>query len=232
MDIFNKIIGKLSIERNVKKINKLTKSRFSKKTELFNSHVEGYSCSLGTNLLNRSIIGLGTYFGANNRLSNCRIGRFCSIGHNVCVIEDNHSLDKVTTYPAFFMKTHLPLKIDNNNQNNSKRIVDGMYAVIGNDVWIGNNVLIRGGVRIGNGAVIGMGSVVTKDVPPYAVVGGNPAKIIKMRFDDVTIDKLLKIQWWNWDLDKIKHNNKLFYDITTFLKDELTGTNNEKQINK
>lgn len=80
------------------------------------------------------------------------------------------------------------------------------HTTIGNDVWIGWGVLIKGGVTIGNGAVIGARSVVTKDVPPYAVVAGVPAKVIKYRFEQEKIDLLQQLQWWNWDIDRIYEN--------------------------
>lgn len=85
-------------------------------------------------------------------------------------------------------------------------------------MWIGDRVLIIGDVTIGNGAVIGAGSVITKDIPPYAIVVGNPARIIKYRFDENQIQKLLKIKWWNWDIHKIKHNKDWFNkDIDEFI---------------
>ena len=77
---------------------------------------------------------------------------------------------------------------------------------IGNDVWIGMNAMILSGVKIGDGAVVGAGSVVTKDVEPYAVVAGNPAREIRKRFDDQTISELLKANWWDWDIQKIREN--------------------------
>lgn len=80
------------------------------------------------------------------------------------------------------------------------------HTTIGNDVWIGWGVLIKGGVTIGNGAVIGARSVVTKDVPPYAVVAGVPAKVIKYRFEQEKIDLLQQLQWWDWDIDRIYEN--------------------------
>lgn len=82
-------------------------------------------------------------------------------------------------------------------------------TVIGNDVWIGYDALIMPGVKIGNGAIIGSRSIVTKDVPDYAIVGGNPAKIVKMRYDGSTIRRLLRIAWWDWGIEKINHNLRL-----------------------
>ena len=89
---------------------------------------------------------------------------------------------------------------------------------IGNDVWIGGDCLIKGGVSIADGAVIGMGSVVTHDVGPYEIWAGNPAKMIRKRFDDETIKKLLAIQWWNWDDEKIKQYAPLMNNVPEFLK--------------
>jgi len=80
---------------------------------------------------------------------------------------------------------------------------DDIRTHIGNDVWIGGNVLIKAGVSVGDGAVIGMGSVVTKDVPPYAIVAGCPARVIRKRFEDPIIEKLLKIKWWNFDEERL-----------------------------
>ena len=79
-------------------------------------------------------------------------------------------------------------------------------TIVGNDVWIGQNVTVMPGVHIGDGAIIAANSVITKDVPAYCVVGGNPSKIIRKRFDDTLIDYMLKLKWWNWDSDKIFRN--------------------------
>ena len=96
------------------------------------------------------------------------------------------------------------------------------HTTIGNDVWIGWDVLIKGGVTIGNGAVIGARSVVTKDVPPYAVVAGVPAKVIKYRFEQEKIDLLQQLQWWDWDIDRIYENlDRLKNFDLTFLKGDV-----------
>jgi chloramphenicol O-acetyltransferase type B len=85
---------------------------------------------------------------------------------------------------------------------------------IGNDVWISQNVVIKCGVKIGDGVIVGYDSNVTKDIPPYCIVGGNPAKIIRKRYSDEIIEKLLRIQWWNWSEDKIKEHSDLFINGT------------------
>ena len=87
---------------------------------------------------------------------------------------------------------------------------------IGNDVWIGSNVIIPGGIQIGTGAIVATGSVVVKDVPPYAIVGGNPAKIIRYRFSKEQIDVLLGSEWWNWPIEKIRQQVDEFSDIEKF----------------
>ena len=95
----------------------------------------------------------------------------------------------------------------------------GRCLEVGNDVWIGDNVLIKGGVTIGDGAIIAMGAVVVKDVPPYAIVGGVPAKIIRYRFDKEAINKLIAISWWNKPQEWIKQNAKYFNDAGAFLNE-------------
>ncbi len=95
---------------------------------------------------------------------------------------------------------------------------DNSPVIIENDVWIGQNVLILPGVTIHNGAICAAGAVVTKDVPPYAIVAGVPAKVVKKRYSDEDIEKLLKIAWWEWDDEKIKTNLEYFYDPQTFIE--------------
>ncbi len=131
-----------------------------------------------------------------------RIGNFCSISKGVIILlGGEHRIDWITTYPfsdLFKEFRHLV----------GHPATKG-HVVIGNDVWIGLNALILSGVQIGDGAVIGASSVVTRDVPPYAVVAGNPARVIKMRFSQEKIDKLLRIKWWNWSFEKIMENMPL-----------------------
>lgn len=133
------------------------------------------------------------YYGEKAKL---QIGKFCSIAADVkFFLGGNHRVDWVTTYPfstifkdGSFTNGHPASKGD---------------IIVGSDVWIGEGAAIMSGVKIGSGAVVAAGSVVTKDIPPFAIFGGNPAKLIKFRFDNDTIDELLKISWWDWPLDKI-----------------------------
>ena len=130
------------------------------------------------------------------------IGKFCSIacGAKFLFTSANHTLRSLSTYPfpLFFEEWELDKKQVASAWDNKGDIV------IGNDVWIGYEAIILSGVNIGDGAIIGARAVVTKDVPPYTVVGGIPAKEIKKRFDAETIDKLQQIQWWDWSFEKIQ----------------------------
>lgn len=157
----------------------------------------------GSYIINADIQSVGT----NHHIF---IGRFCSVAnHATFLLGLNHDYNCVTTYPIRNSKASVGLLGGPDywrdipypfvNQNHYQ-------IIIGNDVWIGNNVTMMGGVRIGNGAVIGANSTVTKDIPPYAIAVGSPAKVIRYRFDDETIHKLDTIKWWNWPAEKIREN--------------------------
>lgn len=125
------------------------------------------------------------------------IGNYCSVSKNVRIITGGiHPVNWVSTFP-FRVKMNLPGKYEDGMPKTNGDII------IGNDVWIGTNVTILSGLRIGDGAVIMAGALVSKSVPPYAIVGGIPAKIIKYRFNEERILKLLKIRWWDWEEKKI-----------------------------
>ena len=150
-------------------------------------------------------------------LSNFKVGSFCSINPEVTILLDGeHRIDWVTTYPFSVLFNEF-------QQFTGDPATKG-DVIIGNDVWIGMNVTILSGVKIGDGAVVGAGSVVVKDVPPYAIVGGVPAKLIRMRFDQKTVDSLIKIKWWDWDLQRIRENMPLLLSnhMEDFIKKNLT----------
>ena len=127
------------------------------------------------------------------------VGKFCSIGTNVNVYRNgNHNTNWVSTYPFGHIHTDVFSAFDGHGHPTSKGDI-----IIGNDVWIADNVVIMSGVTIGDGAIIANNSHVVKDVPPYSLVGGNPATFIKYRFSPDQIDDLLKIQWWDWEDQKI-----------------------------
>lgn len=129
------------------------------------------------------------------------IGKFCSIacGAKFLFTSANHKMSSLSTYPfpIFYEEWGLDAKDIRNAWDNKGDIV------IGNDVWIGYEAVIMAGVTIGDGAIIGTRAVVTKDVPPYTIVGGVPAKPIRKRFDDATVERLIKLRWWDWEHDKI-----------------------------
>ena len=137
--------------------------------------------------------------------SNLNIGKFCSIADNVTIfLGGEHRTDWISTYPFNVLNKDFPKA---QNITGHPKTEGDVY--IGNDVWIGNGATIMSGITIGNGAVIGANAVVAQNVPAYAIVAGNPARIIKYRFDNETISKLEQIQWWNWPIDKI--NNEAVY---------------------
>jgi len=141
------------------------------------------------------------------------IGKYCSISHGVKIGLGPHPLDFFSTSPVFY-ETYRGF-VDKQLYN---EFDDKGYTYIGNDVLIGANVIILAGVEVGDGVVIGAGSIVVKDVPAYAIVAGNPAKIIKYRFDKETIEKLLEIKWWDRDINTIlKYQNK-FSNINEFIE--------------
>lgn len=134
-----------------------------------------------------------------------KIGKFCSIADEVVIfLGGNHRIDWITTYPFPAIVNDWPEAKDIEGHPTTKGNV-----IIGNDVWIGYGATILSGVTVGDGAVIGARAVVTKDVDPYSIVTGNPARLIRKRFDEKVIDKLLAIKWWNWPIEKIKKNIKL-----------------------
>lgn len=135
------------------------------------------------------------------------IGKFCSIacGAKFIFTSANHSLKSLSTYPfpIFFEEWGLDVSDITDAWDNKGDII------VGNDVWIGYEAVILSGVTIGDGAIVGSRAVVTKDIPPYTIVGGVPAKPIRKRFDDVTIARLLELKWWDWSEERIKANLKI-----------------------
>lgn len=138
------------------------------------------------------------------------IGKYTSIANDFKIIVDmNH--DYHSLWQGVVPELALPEEGRHGNGQTFRRIIRKGQVLIGNDVWIGDDVTILGGVRIGDGAVIAAGAVVVKDVPPYAIVGGNPAEIIKYRFPEETIERLRRIAWWDWDGEKIRECREDMY---------------------
>lgn len=167
--------------------------------------------------VSNSNIGRHTYVGSGTRISNSTIGRFCSIAEHSVIGLGKHPTNMVSTHPAFY-----------SNQKPFTTFADRTYVnetgknEIGNDVWIGRGATIMPDVKIGDGAIIASGAVITKDVEPYAIVGGVPGKLIRFRFSQDIIDKLQKSKWWDFDEDYYLEHFMDFHDPMFFLKTNAT----------
>ena len=156
-----------------------------------------------------SKIGRYSYVGIGSWVIHAEIGNFCSIASDVNIGLAKHSLDYLSTSPIFTEKRngtgHCWVE--------KSCFIPSEPTIIGNDVWIGYRALIRGGVTVGDGAIIGAGAVVTKNVPAYAIVGGVPAKIIRFRYPQETINLLNNIKWWEMREDVLRENISIFQHV-------------------
>jgi len=159
-------------------------------------------------------LGDYSYIAQNSYINVTEIGKFCSIGPNVSCAWGIHPTNGISTSPAFYSTR----KQCGHTFSDTDKIEEILPIEVGNDVFIGMNVTILNGVTIGDGAIIGAGTVVSKNIPPYAVAYGNPIEIKRYRFDEVTIEKLLKMQWWNFDLENLQEIEKHFFDIDYIIK--------------
>lgn len=165
-----------------------------------------------------SEIGDYTYIAENSILGNTKVGKFCSIGPNLISGWGLHPLHGISTHPMFYSTQ----KQNGMTLCDSDKFQEIKPIEIGNDVYIGMNVTILDGVNIGHGAVIGAGAVVSKDIPPYAIAVGCPIKIKGYRFDEETIQKLLKMKWWNFDERQLQQVEMNFFDVDKWLKNKET----------
>ena len=170
-------------------------------------------------------IGRGTYIAQNAHISMAKIGKFCSIGPNLICGWGIHPIDGISTAPCFYSTR----KQNGMTFSSEDKVDERKQIIIGNDVFIGMNVSVLDGVTIGDGAVIGAGAVVNKDIPPYAVAVGVPARVVKYRFAPDIVEKMQKIKWWDWSDDELKNVEKMFFDVEKFVKefgenDENSGT--------
>lgn len=185
-------------------------------TITFNSSFEGAN-KINKNAFFCGRLGYGSYIGSRSILF-ANVGRFSSIAPEVSTNIGIHPITYpfVSTSPMFYSLLKQTGKTFAKKQafNEFKP-----YVNIGNDCWIGQKVFLAGGVNIGDGAIVLAGAVVIKDVPPYAIVGGVPAKILKYRYDDDTIQLLLKVKWWDKSVNWLENHWELFSDIERFKRD-------------
>lgn len=190
-------------------------SKFLKKIRLssvFNSTVDKTAKIQSGTSFYLSAIGRYSYCGYDCDIAFCEIGAFTSLASNVVIGGARHPMEWVSMSPVFYKgRSSVRKKFCQNELEKVKK------TLIGNDVWIGRSAIILPGVSVGNGAVIGAGSVVTKNIPAYAIAAGNPAKIIRYRFEETVIDRLEKIKWWEFSDDEIDKIGYTFNNIEMFL---------------
>ncbi|WP_348921986.1 CatB-related O-acetyltransferase [Enterococcus rotai] len=179
---------------------------------------EGYN-SIGLNTsISHSEIGIGSYCGNDCIVNRVKIQKFCSVGNNVEVIYGTHPVNAFfSTHPAFFsVKKQSGVTFVTENLFSENKLIQKKYSVlVEDDVWIGSHAKILEGIKVGTGAIVAAGALVTKDVEPYSIVGGVPAKIMGYRFDEQTISELLQTEWWNNDISwfydpkNLEHLNRI-----------------------
>ena len=167
-------------------------------------------------ILEKCKLGRYSYIGDNSVISRTSIGRFCSISRNVMINLGKHPTHLVSTHPSLYAQNPCVKKSFNYNEE----IEELGEVEIGNDVWIGSNVLILADIKIGDGSIIASGAIVTRDVEPYSIVGGIPAKVIKKRFKENEIEFLKKIDWWNKSEEWLIQNANHFDNLSGWIEKE------------
>ncbi|WP_277623854.1 CatB-related O-acetyltransferase [Burkholderia cenocepacia] len=181
-----------------------------------------YAIALNETRLEGGIkIGAWTYSNAGTDIKHASIGRYCSIAQRVSISPNRHPTSWLSTHPAVLSRS-VPQYNDSINRT----------VTIGNDVWIGTGSIIMAGVTIGDGAVIGSNSIVTRDVSPYEVVVGTPARAIRKRFSDETIEKLIALKWWDYDICSIASDDSINFSIADMAIDRLSDLISQNKIKR
>jgi len=170
---------------------------------------------IGPNVsLSETTVGDYTYFAGDASAIYATIGKFCSIASHVRINPGNHPMHRVTQHHMTYRRRMFGFGEDDPTFFQWRR---DHHVTIGNDVWLGHGVIVMPGVTIGDGAVVGSGAVVTKDVAPYTIVGGVPAKVIKERFPREVAAKLQAIAWWDWTREELEARFEELYDLDAFI---------------
>lgn len=160
-------------------------------------------------------LGDYSYVMENCSLAHCTVGKFANIASFVRINPGNHPTDWVSMHHCQYRRAMYGFGEDNDRAFFQWRAIQ--RVTIGHDTWIGHGVTVMAGVTIGDGAAVGSGAVVTKDVPPYAIVAGVPAKVLRYRFPKSVVTRLQEIRWWDWDHETIKGRLAEFRDVRTFI---------------
>ncbi|MGE6754758.1 CatB-related O-acetyltransferase [Rossellomorea sp. NPDC071047] len=170
-------------------------------------------------------IGKYSYIANNTHIINCKIGNYCSIGPSVKIGLGKHPTNRFSTSPLFYSLNN-PFRIKLVDKEDFEEFEE---IIIGHDVWIGANAIILDGVKIGNGAIIAAGAIVTKDVSAYSIVGGTPAKVLKYRFSNEVVERIIQSNWWEKDIKDLSKYKDSFSNINLFL--EKSNNLNEEIFN-
>lgn len=230
--IFKKLIENLAFLIALKKYKVPSSCKIWPSRKVNEIYCEGYNTISRNTEVYNAYIGYASGISRNSVFHNVKIGKYSVMAPGIQIIRGQHpTKDIVSVHPSFYsIQKQYGFTYVNQQKYEEFKYADEekKYSVIiGNDVWIASNVTILEGIKIGDGAIIAASSVVTKDVPPYSIYGGNPAKLIRYRFNDEDLNFLLNLKWWQKESDWIKNHAKYFCDIKS-LKKNINGTGTQK----